>query len=352
MEVGEKRITTSLNAVITEDPLTYSLEKLEKIDPEVASTLKPLDLETEEVQPPVTPQKLKEEQNIAIVAAAQTAMIPPKMGDPRIFTIPCSIEGTFSGQDDGEAALVWVLRDHEGILPGAGCRHVCGAGCRHVCGQYNPLLMEREKVMIPPEKSCIFLDGSGRKTTEIQWNDYITTATSPTFTSFAENLVVQGITFRNTHNAAGNVRKREDITPAIAARIEGDKGIFHNCGFIGLQDTLWDGHGRHLFTQCYIEGVIDVISGFGQSIYKKCVINIPINVYAPILNIGYITAQGKNNASESNGFVFIGCTVMGSGNVFLGRAYRPFSTVIFHLSFLPSCISPAGWNSWEQLGHE
>lgn len=64
------------------------------------------------------------------------------------------------------------------------------------------------------------------------------------------------------------MRRREDITPAIAARMEGDKGIFHKCGFIGLQDTLWDGHGRHLFTQCYIEGVIDVISGFGQSIYK------------------------------------------------------------------------------------
>lgn len=85
---------------------------------------------------------------------------------------------------------------------------------------------------------------------------------------------------------------------------------------------------------------------------QTCVINIPINVYAPILNLGYITAQGKNNATESNGFVFIGCIVMGSGNVFLGRAYRPFSTVIFHLSFLPSCIDPAGWDSWEQLGHE
>lgn len=50
--------------------------------------------------------------------------------------------------------------------------------------------------MIPPDKSCIFLDGSGFRVTEIQWNDHATTATSPTFTSYAQNLVVQGITFR------------------------------------------------------------------------------------------------------------------------------------------------------------
>lgn len=74
--------------------------------------------------------------------------------------------------------------------------------------------------------------------------------------------------WQNTYNALGSVTRREDIKPAIAALIQGDKAIFHKCGFIGLQDTLWDGPGRHLFTQCYIEGVIDVISGFGQSIYK------------------------------------------------------------------------------------
>ncbi|XP_011652807.1 probable pectinesterase 55 [Cucumis sativus] len=209
-----------------------------------------------------------------------------------------------------------------------------------------------EKVTIPSEKSCIFLDGSGLQVTEIHWNDHETTAASPTFTASAQNLVVQGITFRNTYNARGSVMRREDIKPALAALIQGDKVIFHKCGFIGLQDTLWDGPGRHLFTQCYIEGVIDVISGFGQSIYKECVINIPVNAYAPLLNEGFITAQGKENPNESSGFVFLRCIVQGSGNVFLGRAYRPFSTVIFHLCFLPSCINPAGWNSWLQAGHE
>ncbi|XP_022949036.1 putative pectinesterase 52 [Cucurbita moschata] len=151
---------------------------------------------------------------------------------------------------------------------------------------------------------------------------------------------------------SGSVKRQEDIAPAVAALIEGDKGIFHKCGFVGLQDTLWDGNGRHRYTECYIEGVTDVISGAGQSIYENCEINIPVDLYAPVIGHGYITAQGKEDSSQTNGFVFIGCSVIGSGTVYLGRAYRPFSTVIYYSSFLSACINPAGWDPWEQVGHE
>ncbi|XP_023524603.1 putative pectinesterase 52 [Cucurbita pepo subsp. pepo] len=164
--------------------------------------------------------------------------------------------------------------------------------------------------------------------------------------------MVRGISFKNTYNAPGSVTSRNDIKPALAAFVDGDKAVFHQCGFYGLQDTLWDGPGRHRYTECYIEGVIDVISGTGQSIYEKCVINIPINVYAPILGHGYITAQGKEASSHTNGFVFIECSVIGSGTVYLGRAYRRFSTVIYHKSFLSSCVNPVGWHPWTQVGHE
>lgn len=81
-------------------------------------------------------------------------------------------------------------------------------------------------------------------------------------------------------------------------------------------------------------------------------INVPINDYAPILSYGYITAQGKDYPSETNGFVFKQCSVIGNGRAFLGRAYRPFSTVIFHSSFLSAFIDPAGWDPWLQVAHE
>ncbi|XP_038887022.1 uncharacterized mitochondrial protein AtMg00810-like [Benincasa hispida] len=49
-EVGEEPIATNLNAVTIEDPLTYNSKKPEKMNPEVASTIKLSEHETEEVQ--------------------------------------------------------------------------------------------------------------------------------------------------------------------------------------------------------------------------------------------------------------------------------------------------------------
>lgn len=54
---------------------------------------------------------------------------------------------------------------------------------------------------------------------------------------------------------------------AVALRISGDKAAFHNCKFIGFQDTLCDDMGRHFFRNCYIEGTVDFIFGNGQSLY-------------------------------------------------------------------------------------
>ncbi|KAK6915678.1 Pectinesterase, catalytic [Dillenia turbinata] len=58
------------------------------------------------------------------------------------------------------------------------------------------------------------------------------------------------------------------ITWAPAASVKGDKISFSECGFIGLQDTLTDANGRHFYQNCYIEGSIDFIWGFAQSVYE------------------------------------------------------------------------------------
>lgn len=54
---------------------------------------------------------------------------------------------------------------------------------------------------------------------------------------------------------------------AVAMRISGDKAAFHNCHFIGFQDTLCDDRGRHFFRDCYIQGTVDFIFGNGKSLY-------------------------------------------------------------------------------------
>jgi hypothetical protein len=52
-----------------------------------------------------------------------------------------------------------------------------------------------EKVTIPQEKPCIFLEGSGRDVTTIKYDDHGQTDTSATFTSSPDNVVAKGITF-------------------------------------------------------------------------------------------------------------------------------------------------------------
>lgn len=43
---------------------------------------------------------------------------------------------------------------------------------------------------------------------------------------------------------------------------------------------------------------------------------------------------------------------MGIGRVNLGRAWGPYSRVIFHGTYLSPIVSPEGWNAWDYTGQE
>ncbi|KAI4389284.1 hypothetical protein MLD38_001525 [Melastoma candidum] len=94
-----------------------------------------------------------------------------------------------------------------------------------------------------------------------------------------------------------------EIAPAVY--VGPDKMSFELCSFIGLQDTLSGTLGRHYFNSCYIEGVVDFIWGFGQSVYQNCTINATAHVLAPGLT-GFIAAQGRTSAQDESGYVFSG----------------------------------------------
>ncbi|XP_004491467.2 probable pectinesterase 29 [Cicer arietinum] len=194
-----------------------------------------------------------------------------------------------------------------------------------------------EKVHIPFEKPCIILKGWGRNATTITYNDSFQnmgTSLSASFISSPPNVVVSGITFKNTYGSNG---------PAVAVNIYGDKSALYECSFIGYQDTLLITSGRSYFKNCFIQGEVDFICGEGQSYFENCVINAVQEKGKPI---GFVTAQHRNSPKDSNGFVFRGGSVVGTGNVNLGRPWGPYARVIFWETYFSSVVTPQGWDIW------
>lgn len=166
---------------------------------------------------------------------------------------------------------------------------------------------------------------------------------------------------------------------AVAFLIEGDMAQFYNCSFYGAQDTLYDKRGRHYWKDCFIQGSIDFIFGDGQSYYEvikhRCrlsfllflffqvcnsfysrsilmgvgvtgvVQNCQLNVIAKP-NSGSLSAQKRSNGTDDSGYSFVNCKVTGSGPVYLGRAWGPFSRVVFIQTYFEDLIIPAGWYDW------
>ncbi|XP_039156169.1 probable pectinesterase 55 [Eucalyptus grandis] len=208
----------------------------------------------------------------------------------------------------------------------------------------------KEKVVIPADKPCIVLQGRTASDTVIEWGDGGEVNKTATFTLYAENFKAKNIRFENTYNLKTPHGDRNSIRQAPAFQITSDKVSFYQCAFIGVQDTLTDFQGRHYFESCYIEGAVDFIWGNGQSIYKGCTINASTAILGGFT--GYITAQGRDSATDTTGYIFEQCSVVGTGPVYLGRAYRQYSRVVFHKTHLSSVVVPKGWDPWTYVGRE
>ncbi|URE03388.1 pectinesterase [Musa troglodytarum] len=199
----------------------------------------------------------------------------------------------------------------------------------------------REKVFIPASKGFIVLQGEGPEKTVITWSADASrggTMNSATFSVFANDFVARNIGFVNTFKSGSGSMQ------AIAALVGGDRNSFHGCAFIGYQDTLCDYLGRHYFDRCWIEGAIDFIFGFGQSIYNRCVLNS--------VDGGWLTAHAKMGADSPGGFVFKHCTIRATKMAYLGRAWNQHSTVVFHETSMPSTVRPEGWDAWHVMPNQ
>ncbi|XP_010535938.1 PREDICTED: probable pectinesterase 53 [Tarenaya hassleriana] len=210
-----------------------------------------------------------------------------------------------------------------------------------------------EKVNIPPMKSFITMEGEGAEKTIVQWGDSaqtpgargqpLGTFNSATFAVNAPFFVAKNITFKNTTPVPppGAVGKQ-----AVALRVSADNAVFMGCQILGAQDTLYDHLGRHYYKDCYIEGSVDFIFGNALSLYEGC------HVHAIADKMGAVTAQGRSSVLEDTGFSFLRCKVTGTGVLYLGRAWGPFSRVVFAYTYMDNIILPRGWYNWGDPSRE
>ncbi|MGH9761432.1 MAG: pectinesterase family protein, partial [Blastocatellia bacterium] len=214
----------------------------------------------------------------------------------------------------------------------------------------------REAVTI--DKPNVRIEGdAGPKDVVIVFNNSAGTVggtlKSATVSVQGDDFLAHNITFANDFS------KGKELAPqgsqAVALLVTGDRAVFRNVRILGAQDTLYAGSkscaseqgpcipSRQYFSHCYIEGNVDFIFGDGEAFFSDC------EIHAIPHQMVMLTAQSKHNPGEKSGFVFDGCKVTadpGARNIFLGRPWRPYSTVVFIRTGIDADVDPSGWREW------
>ena len=208
-------------------------------------------------------------------------------------------------------------------------------------------------------KPNLTLRGSGDPSATVVVNDRSAgtsggTTHSATANILADNFLAENITFANDFNRTHT--QQMEGSQAVALLVKGDRAIFHNVRVLGNQDTLYAGSrncnpdgascapARQYFSDCYIEGNVDFIFGDGKAAFDRC------EIHSTPHRGGFITAQSKHYPGEDSGYVLNRCRLTGNpsetGDVYLGRPWRPYSTVIYLHTWMGAQIDPAGWREW------
>ncbi|MCD8206355.1 MAG: pectinesterase family protein [Bacteroidales bacterium] len=206
----------------------------------------------------------------------------------------------------------------------------------------------KEKVIIPASKERLHIVGDDPATTVITYDNYaektgvtgrsLGTSATPTVYFYADDLLVENITFENTSGEG------EEIGQACAVMIDADRCAFLNCRFVANQDTIYTyGDNQHqYFKDCWIEGTTDFIFGYSTAWFENCTILSKKN--------SFITAASTLEGRPF-GYVFHNCRLIASPeatNVYLGRPWRQFAKTVFLDCEMGPHILPEGWHNWDK----
>jgi len=201
----------------------------------------------------------------------------------------------------------------------------------------------KEKLQVPSCNSRLSIIGESAEKTIISYDDYfdkINRGRNSTFYTYtllvqANDFRLENITVENTAGAVGQ---------AVALHVEGDRCVFHNCRFLGNQDTVYAAgkFSCQYFSNCYIEGTTDFIFGEATVLFEKCEIHCKIDSYITAAS----TPEGK-----PFGFVFMNCKLTAADGVkkaYLGRPWRIYARVAYLNCEMGSFVCPEGWHNWSK----
>jgi len=207
----------------------------------------------------------------------------------------------------------------------------------------------REK--INTDKNGVHLRGTGKSPADvvIVWGDGASTAggtfKSSSVTASGDDFHLDNLTVKNDYWD----NPQNPPSQAVALSVMGDKDVFTHVRLLGAQDTLYANKGkggrmaRQYFSDCYIEGHVDFIFGNAKAYFQRC------ELHGIAHQSVMYTAQSKNAPDEDSAYVFDHCKLTAdpaAQGISLGRAWRPYATVIYLNTDMQANVIPEGWREW------
>ncbi|RDX71414.1 Pectinesterase QRT1, partial [Mucuna pruriens] len=201
----------------------------------------------------------------------------------------------------------------------------------------------REKVRVPITKPYVSFIGKRNQTARavITWNSKssdkgpngqaLGTYDSATVGVDSDYFCATGVSFENSVIASAGGKGMQ----GVALRVNSKRAMFYRVRIKGTQDTLLDNTGNHYFLKCRILGKVDFICGSAKSLYEKC------RLESIAENYGAIAAHHRDSPKQDTG-----CSIRGTGSVYLGRAWGNYSRIIYSNCYMDGIISPEGWSNW------
>lgn len=156
-------------------------------------------------------------------------------------------------------------------------------------------------------------------------------------------FMAQDMTIQNTAGPEKN--------QSIALRSTSRQSVVYRCSLEGFQDTLFAQRNVQFYRECKISGTVDFIYGDATAVFQSCLLiaRLPRHGQQNVM-----TAQGRDFANSTTGFVFQFCNMTGDSllrkkgvETYLGRPWKPYSRTVFMECSMDDIIHPLGYLPWK-----